>query len=91
MEPGSFLKKWLREIFEFARNEKLVAEDFFNGKMETDKIPNAVLDKVWSILFSGVRGILLTELLYPQRLLEWLKTPEGKIRLKESLNRQGTL
>jgi len=84
LKPTSFLNRWLRDIFEFAKNEKLVADDFFTST-KIDKIPNEVLDRVWGTLFSGVKSILLTELLYPQRLLEWLKTPEGKTRLKEAL------
>lgn len=40
------------------------------------------LDRIWEELFNGVETILFTEALRPQQLLEWLKTPKGKIQLK---------
>jgi len=42
------------------------------------EISNDELDKIWNKLFPSVDTILFVDALNPQRLLEWLKTQEGK-------------
>ena len=68
-------------IFKIVKQQKLIDENSINKSIISD----SDLDKIWSKLFRDVEWILFTDLINPQTLLMWLKTTEGKARLKAYL------
>lgn len=76
LNPQASLVQWLRDILELAKHMKLITQDHLTNLSKEE------LDRIWDSIFSGVDTILLTKLLYPRRLLEWLKTPKGEGFLK---------
>lgn len=77
---------WLREIFRYALRERLVDKEYFSEKKRIEDISNKELDKLWHELFGATEVFAVLFALNPKRLLEWLKTEEGREDLKRALS-----
>ncbi len=75
------MEDWLRTIWEYAKQNHLVRND-----ITPEEITNEELESLWWRMFKGVEGIVLVEFIDPRKLLEWLKTSEGKNRFVKTMN-----
>ena len=55
------------------------------GNRHVADMSDEELEAIWGKLFKGANTILFTEMLQPQRLLEWLKTAKGRSFLEKAL------
>jgi len=76
---------WLRYIFRYALREKLVEENLFSGKRRLESLQDMELNKLWRNIFGNSEVYTVIFHINPKKLLEWLKTPEGREDLQRAL------
>lgn len=77
----------LKHIFRHALRQKLIPEAYFNGEKDITTIPNDELERLWHDLFGDSKKALITFLINPEKLLEWIKG-EGRNDLKRALPKE---
>ena len=79
---------WLYDFFKKALKERLVDERYFSGEKNIEEISDQELNQLWQNLFGDVELFMLSFTLNLKKLLERLKTSEGKEDLKRVFSNQ---
>jgi len=79
---------WLYDFFKKALRERLVDERYFSGEKSIEEISDEELNQLWQSLFGDVELFMLSFSLNLKKLLERLKTSEGKEDLKRVLSNE---
>jgi len=77
---------WLYDFFKKALKERLIDERYFSGERSIEEISDEELNQLWKSLFGDVELFILSFTLNLKKLLERLKTSEGKEDLKRVLS-----
>lgn len=76
---------WISYFFSHALRQKKIDHRYFSGEKNIEEIEGHELNDMWEWLFGKTSVYALLLSVDPNKLLEWLKTPEGREDLKRAL------